>query len=155
EIGTGTGAIAAAAAQVAQSVTATDVSPFAVQCAKTTMQLNQMDNRVTVLQGDLFQPVQDEAFDVILFNPPYFQLTPQNWMAKAWSAGSNYELIERFLHGAHQVMTRKSEIQMLLSSAALVTKIMSLIKSSGFTTSVIKKGRLFVPLERIYLIRLS
>jgi release factor glutamine methyltransferase len=144
EIGTGTGAIAAAAAKVAKSVTATDVSPFAVQCAQTTMQLNQIDNRVIVLQGDLFQPVQDETFDVLLFNPPYFQFTPQSWIAKAWSAGSDYELIGRFLRGAHQVLTRKGEIQILLSSAA-----------SGFTMSLIKKGRLFGPLERIYLIRLS
>ena len=155
EIGTGSGAIAVAAAQVAQSVTATDVSHFAVQCAQATMKLNQVDNQVRVLQGDLFKPVQNETFDVILFNPPYLQFTPQNWIAKAWSAGTQYELIDRFLRGAHQVMARKGEIQMLLSSAASISYLLHLFKSAGFTTSVIKNGRIFGLLERIYLLRLS
>ncbi len=154
EIGTGSGAIAAAAAQITQPVTATDISPLAVQCAQATLRLNGIESRVRVLLGDLFSPVKDETFDIILFNPPYFRFDAQSWMAKGWCAGSKYELFDQFLSNARQVLAKNGEIQMLLSSAALLPRIISLTKNVGFKIQIIAKGRIFGLLERIYLFRL-
>ncbi|MFX1566167.1 MAG: HemK2/MTQ2 family protein methyltransferase [Promethearchaeota archaeon] len=155
EIGTGSGAIAAAAANQAQSVIATDVNPYAVQCAQATMRLNGLEKKVSVLQGDLFAPVLEKRFDVVLFNPPYLAFRPQSLLAKAWSAGPNFELLEKFLCGVREVLTDKGEIQILLSSATALTKIFKLIRNAGFRIQVMAKERMLGILERIYLLRLS
>ncbi len=154
EIGTGSGAIAAAAAQNAQFVTATDVNPYAVRCAQATMRQNGLMNRVTVRLGDLFVPVHGERFDIILFNPPYFRFDPQSWMAKAWCAGSKHQLIVRFLEGARKVLKPSGEIQILLSSASDLPQIIGLIKMVEFRIELISQGQILGPLERIYLFRL-
>jgi release factor glutamine methyltransferase len=154
EIGTGSGAIAVAAAHVAKAVTATDVNPYAVQCAKTTIRLNGREDQIRVLLGDLFSPVQGETFDIILFNPPYFRCNASSWIAKAWSAGTNYELIDRFLTGAREMLKNPGEIQILLSSAASLTQIITRMKETEFKIHVIASGRLLGFLERIYLLRL-
>jgi release factor glutamine methyltransferase len=155
EIGTGSGAIAAAAAQIAQFVIATDVNPYAVRCAQTTIRQNGLANRVKVRLGDLFAPVHGARFDIILFNPPYFRFDPQSWVAKAWCAGSKYQLFVRFLEGARKVLTPSGEIQILLSSASDLPQIIRLIKTAEFRIELISQGQILGPLERLYLFRLS
>lgn len=154
EIGTGTGAIAVAAARLTNQVIATDVSPFAVKCATKTVTLNSARHRVKIRQGDLFAPVLGESFDIILFNPPYFALKPNSWDATAWSAGSNFDLITRFLSEARQVLAKEGQIQILFSSRAPLKKIMSLIRSEGYRAQIIAKKYILGFLERIYLFRL-
>jgi release factor glutamine methyltransferase len=154
ELGTGTGAIAAAAALVSQSVTATDISSYAVKCAKATFRLNGVEKRVRVYQGDLFSPVQGETFEVILFNPPYFRSDARSWISKAWSAGSNFELIKRFLEDARNVLTKDGQIQILLSSATSIPQIVSLMKQTGYKIRILSKGRILGFLEQVFLFQL-
>jgi release factor glutamine methyltransferase len=67
---TGTGALAIAAAlEGAGEVTAVDASRLAVLAARVNARLN--GARVRALRGDLFAPLGDERFDVIVSNPPY------------------------------------------------------------------------------------
>lgn len=67
DLGTGCGLLAAALAEVARTVVATDVSPRAVDVATK----NLAGLRVEVRPGDLFEPVWGEWFDLIVMNPPY------------------------------------------------------------------------------------
>jgi release factor glutamine methyltransferase len=154
ELGTGTGAIAAAAALISQSVTATDINPYAVKCAKVTVRLNGVKDRVRVLQGDLFSPVEGETFDVILFNPPYFRCDAKSWIARAWSAGSNFELMNRFLEGARNVLVKDGQIQILLSCATSVPQIVSLMKQIGYKIRIISRGHILGFLEEVFLFQL-
>ncbi len=154
EIGTGTGAIAAAAAQAGGHVTATVINPYAVQCARTTMKLNNLQNRVSVLSGDLFDPVQNRTFDVILFNPPYFASKASSWIAQAWSAGSQYKLIAKFLSGAHQVLVKGGQIQILFSSATVLPTILQMIRKESYDIQVLAQGRVLGLLETVYLFQL-
>lgn len=71
---TGSGAIAIALAKElpAATVIATDVSEPAVAIARRNVERNKMQDRVTVVHGDLFAAVAGEApFDLIASNPPY------------------------------------------------------------------------------------
>ncbi|MDO8123893.1 MAG: methyltransferase [Candidatus Hermodarchaeota archaeon] len=154
EIGTGTGAIAAAAAQAGGHVTATDINPYAVQCARTTMRLNNLQNRVSVLSGDLFEPVQNQTFDVILFNPPYFASKASSWIAQAWFAGPQCELVARFLSGAHQVLAKGGQIQILISSATVLPAILQMIRKESYDIQVVAQCRLLGLLETVYLFQL-
>lgn len=68
---TGSGAIAVSVARLQPGlrVTATDISPDALNVARENARLHGVC--VRFLQGDLFAPVAGEQFDAILCNPPY------------------------------------------------------------------------------------
>jgi len=68
--GTGIGALAALRAG-ARRVVATDVDPVAFRCIRATLAIADAAERVAVRHGDLFEPLDDECFDLIAFNPPW------------------------------------------------------------------------------------
>ena len=84
DMGTGSGVGAVFAASWAEHVVAVDINPEAVRCARINVLLNRVEERVQVCQGDLFEPVSGQRFDVVLFNPPFFSGTPQDLLDHAW-----------------------------------------------------------------------
>lgn len=76
DIGTGSGAIAVALAHSLPDarIFATDLSPEALEIARKNAQGNQVAERITFLEGDLFAPLADGQFQVIASNPPYVPL---------------------------------------------------------------------------------
>ncbi len=73
DIGTGSGAIALSVARERPqaAVTATDISPAALQIARENADELQVGERLRFLEGPLFAPVEGEQFDLIVSNPPY------------------------------------------------------------------------------------
>ena len=47
-----------------------DINRVAVELAKLNAKRNGVEDRVVVLHGDLYEPIKDKKFDVILSNPP-------------------------------------------------------------------------------------
>ena len=74
DLGTGTGVLALAAASHSGSVVATDVNARAREFCLFNATLNGATN-VGFRQGNAFEPVRGERFDLILANPPYY-VTP-------------------------------------------------------------------------------
>lgn len=70
DLGTGSGALALLAAPFAASVTATDMNQRALAFTHFNAQLNEIDN-VRCLAGNLFEPVAEEQFQLIVCNPPF------------------------------------------------------------------------------------
>ncbi|MCS7313273.1 MAG: methyltransferase [Acidobacteria bacterium] len=83
DMGPGSGIGAVFAAQWARRVGALDISPAAVRCARIHVFLHGLEDRVEVCQGDLFEPVRGERFDVVLFNPPYLRGEPRDDLERA------------------------------------------------------------------------
>ena len=73
DIGTGSGAIALSLASELShaEVTATDLSKAALQIATENADVLRMGERVRFVEGDLFEPLANEVFDLIVSNPPY------------------------------------------------------------------------------------
>lgn len=74
DIGTGTGciAIALAIARPDATLVGTDVSPDALELAQENIRRHSLENRIGLVQGDLFTPLPQEGlFDLIISNPPY------------------------------------------------------------------------------------
>jgi|APSaa5957512576_1039674.scaffolds.fasta_scaffold35466_1 release factor glutamine methyltransferase len=73
EIGPGTGAISVfAIINGAKHVTAIDINPAAVENTKENAKLNDVENKITVLQGDIYSPLsEDDKFDTIFWNTPF------------------------------------------------------------------------------------
>jgi carbamoyltransferase len=70
DIGTGTGIAAAEGARYARHSWGTDIIARPVRFAEFTRRFNGIDN-MTVLQGDLYQPLKGLTFDRIVTHPPY------------------------------------------------------------------------------------
>ena len=62
-MGTGSGVGAVFAAQWARRVVAVDINPAAVRCARINALLNHVEDRVDVVEGDLFEPIGGQRFD--------------------------------------------------------------------------------------------
>lgn len=77
DIGTGSGAIALALASELPhaAVTATDLSPAALQIAAENADGLRTGERIRFVEGDLFEPVAKEKYDLIVSNPPYVART--------------------------------------------------------------------------------
>jgi len=70
DIGTGTGVAALLGARHARHVWATDITGRAVRFAEFNRRFGAVEN-ITVLEGDLFNPVEGLTFDRIVIHPPY------------------------------------------------------------------------------------
>jgi methylase of polypeptide subunit release factors len=76
DLGCGCGVQALFAARHSRQVVATDINPAALRYTTFNAQLNNIEN-VECRLGDLFEPVANEQFDLILSNPP-FVIGPEN-----------------------------------------------------------------------------
>jgi Methyltransferase small domain len=70
DVGTGCGIQALLAAKHSDRVVATDVNPRALRIAAFNAALNGIES-VELRQGDFFEPVAGERFELIVANPPY------------------------------------------------------------------------------------
>lgn len=91
DLGSGSGACGVAAAQRGCHVVASDINPSAVRCTRINALLNNVD--IDVRQGDLFDPVAQDQFEVVLFNPPYYRGAPRDGLDRAWRS---HDVPERF-----------------------------------------------------------
>ncbi len=100
DMGTGSGVCAVFAARHAQRVVAVDINAAAARCAGINARLNHLEHKIDVRHGDLFAPVADQRFDLILFNPPFVRGTPRDDRDRAWRST---DVAERFAAavGAH------------------------------------------------------
>jgi len=77
DIGTGSGAIAVSLAKNIKSsmIFATDISADALVVARENAKMNQVENQIELLQGDLFEPLKnknlEEKIECVVSNPPY------------------------------------------------------------------------------------
>lgn len=73
DLGCGTGCIGVSMAALGRDVhvTLSDVSPDCIALAWRNSEKNRVSDRVEFVVGDLFEPVADRRFDMILSNPPY------------------------------------------------------------------------------------
>ncbi len=147
EIGTGTGLIALSAARRAKRVVAVDINPAAVKCARINATNNGMASKIEVYEGDMFGPVTDRKFDLILCNPPYFRGTPRSEADLAYLAGPNLEWISRMASEAHNYLSDGGSLACVFGDAANVPALVALIEKKGWTGRIIAKRA--TPLEEL------
>jgi SAM-dependent methyltransferase len=71
DLGTGTGLLAILMTGATERAVAVDVDPDAVRVARFNAVLNGVETVVDVREGDLFDPVVGERFDLVAFNLPF------------------------------------------------------------------------------------
>ncbi|MEM6337029.1 MAG: methyltransferase domain-containing protein [Bacteroidota bacterium] len=139
DLGTGTGISALAAARAGARVDAIDVDPRAVACARANAAANPLGERVRIHEGDLFDPVRGERFDVVHFNPPYYLGVPTG---PHGTATRSEDLLGRFARNLPAHLTPDGYGLVLLSTQSDANVILSIFAEAGLTVSVFRRQRM-------------
>lgn len=129
DLGTGSGAGAVFAARRGWRVTAVDLNPEAVRCARVNALLNGLEGRIEVREGDLFAPVAGERFGLILFNPPFFRGAPRDRLDLAWRGT---DVLERFAAGLPQALADGGIALLCLSTDGDGDALLADLQGRGF-----------------------
>lgn len=129
EMGCGAGAAAVIAASRGCRVTAVDINASAIRCTRINALLNDVD--IDVRHGDLFAPIHNERFDVVLFNPPYYRGEPTNELDQAWRSP---DVIERFARELADHLTPEGYALVVLSSDGASNEFVDAWRANGLDT---------------------
>lgn len=135
DLGTGSGIGAIFAARLGYRVVGVDINPEAVRCARINVFLNELEGRVEIRLGDLFAPVEGEAFDLVLFNPPFYRGTPADSLDQAWRAP---DAIERFAAGLAGALRSSGEALIVLSTDGEWQAMLTALSASGFAARPVR-----------------
>jgi release factor glutamine methyltransferase len=149
ELGTGSGAIAVAAARAgARSVTAVDISRRALLCAWVNARLN--GTRVAPRRGDLFAPVAGRSFDIVVSNPPYLPgpdpqddgELPARGAARAWEGGADgRQVLERICEQVADHLRPGGTVLLVQSSVNGLDRTLEGLRSAGLEADVAARRR--------------
>ena len=147
EIGTGSGIVAMYASKLTDKVTATDINFDAVQLAESNFKANNIDN-IELLFGNLFEPVKDRKFDVILFNTPYLPTEEgeviEDNLNYAFDGGLNgRKVIDLFLNEVKNHLNEGGIVQLIQSSLSDNDETLNMLDELGFIAEIAKKEHYF------------
>lgn len=147
EIGTGTGLIAVYTAQRTKRVVATDINEHAVKCALKNTITNKTYN-IELRQGDLFEPVEGEKFDLILFNTPYLPTSEDEKLDEELNAAfdgglEGRDTIDRFIEEVKEYLNEEGRVQLVQSSLADNEKTLSKLEELGFDAEITASEKCF------------
>ena len=133
DLGTGSGVGAVFAARRGFRVTAVDINPAAVRCARVNALAQGLEDLVDVRQGDLLAPVQRLRFDLVVWNPPYFRGRPKSALDHAWRGE---DVLERFVAGLPGVLAPAGEALLVLSTDGVSEPIVASLAERGMEAAV-------------------
>lgn len=140
EIGTGTGIVAMYASKITDDITVTDINFDAVELADYNFRQNNIEN-IEVLFGNLFEPVKNRKFDVILFNTPY--LPTENGdviddnLNYAFDGGLNgRKVIDKFLDEVKDHLNDGGKVQIIQSSLSNNDETLRRLDELGFISEI-------------------
>ena len=140
EIGTGSGIVAMYASKLTDKVTATDINFDAITLAELNFKENNIDN-IELLFGNLFEPVKNRKFDVILFNTPYLPTEEgeviDDTINYAFDGGLNgRKVIDVFLNEVENHLNDGGIVQMIQSSLSGNEETLDKFDELGFIAEI-------------------
>ncbi|MBP0450634.1 MULTISPECIES: HemK2/MTQ2 family protein methyltransferase [unclassified Kitasatospora] len=144
DLGTGSGAVALAAARLGARVTAVDVSWLALATAWANARLRL--RRIRLRRGDLTGPVRDTLFDLVVSNPPYVPAAqaerPRRGVARAWDAGPDGRLLlDRICCEVPDLLAPGGVLLLVQSSLADVRATVRTLERVGLQAEVVARRR--------------
>ena len=154
EIGTGSGLVSMYASLLTDDVTATDINYNALELAEKNFKLNNIST-IKLEFGDLFEPVKDKKFDVILFNTPYLPTDSEDIINDdlnyAFDGGlDGRKVIDRFINEVSNHLNDKGIVQIIQSSLSDNNRTLDMFDRNGFVAEIAESEKFFF--EEIVLI---
>jgi release factor glutamine methyltransferase len=142
DVGTGSGALALAAARRGAEVTAVDISRRAVWTARLNARLYRLPVRIH--HGNLFDPVRGRSFDVILANPPYVPAPDTRrgprGRRRAWDAGQDGRLVlDRICRDSPPLLRPGGVLLVVHSALSGPGRTLDLLRAAGLKASVVRR----------------
>ena len=155
ELGTGCGLLAILAARAGARIVATDISLIALACAKENAAAHCVADLIDFRLGNLFEPVDGERFDLVIFNPPYLPIRDDEAIGTdldlAWEAGpEGRAVIDPFLEGLSSHLEEDGRALFVQSSLSNIAKTLVALRTRGFKAEVVSRK---LPFEELFLIR--
>lgn len=140
DLGTGSGVVAISLAKNCPkaTITAVDISPKALEVAKSNAQRHEVHDQIRFLEGDLLAPLEDSAqVDFVVSNPPYVSTAEMAELPRdvadfephlALEAGTNgTDVIERLIPPAAAKL-RSGGFLLIEISPMIESKVLALIE---------------------------
>ncbi len=140
EIGTGSGIVAMYASRLTDNITVTDINFDACELARKNFEANDIEN-IEILFGNLFEPVENRKFDVILFNTPYLPTEDgevlEDTINYAFDGGLNgRKVIDLFLNEVGNHLNDGGIVQMIQSSLSGNEETLEKFDNLGFIAEI-------------------
>ncbi len=140
EIGTGSGIVAMYASRLTDRITVTDINFDACLLAEKNFNDNNIKN-IEILFGNLFEPVKNRKFDVILFNTPYLPTEEDDVIDDtinyAFDGGLNgRKVIDLFLDEVKNHLNDGGIVQMIQSSLSGNQETLDRLDEMGFIAEI-------------------
>ena len=147
EIGTGSGIVAMYASRLTDNITVTDINFDACELARKNFEDNGIKN-IEILFGNLFEPVENRKFDVILFNTPYLPTEDgdviDDTLNYAFDGGLNgRKVIDMFLNEVGNHLNDGGIVQMIQSSLSGNEETLQKFDEMGFIAEIKEKEHFF------------
>lgn len=147
EIGTGSGIVAMYASRLTDNITVTDINFDACELARKNFEDNSIEN-IEILFGNLFEPVKNRKFDVILFNTPYLPTEEDEVLDDtinyAFDGGLNgRKVIDLFLNEVGNHLNDNGILQIIQSSLSGNEETLEKLDQLGFVSEIAAKEHFF------------
>ena len=147
EIGTGSGIVAMYASRLTDNITVTDINFDACELARKNFEDNGIEN-IEILFGNLFEPVKNRKFDVILFNTPYLPTEEDEVLDDtinyAFDGGLNgRKVIDLFLNEVRNHLNDNGIVQIIQSSLSGNEETLEKLDQLGFVSEIAEKEHFF------------
>lgn len=147
EIGTGSGIVAMYASRLTDNITVTDINFDACELARKNFEDNGIEN-IEILFGNLFEPVKNSKFDVILFNTPYLPTEEDEVLDDtinyAFDGGLNgRKVIDLFLNEVGNHLNDNGIVQIIQSSLSGNEETLEKLDQLGFVSEIAAKEHFF------------
>ena len=129
DMGTGSGVNAILAASKSIDVVAVDVNPYAVEAARKNAAVNGVADRIDVLEGDLFVPV-DGTFDLIVFDPPFRWFAPRD-LREGNTTDENYGTLTAFFSEVPRYLAPDGRILLFFGTSGDSDYLHTLIRQAS------------------------
>jgi HemK-related putative methylase len=153
DLGTGSGVGAVFSARQGAMVTAVDINSEAVRCARINALLNHLEDKVMVLESDLFSTLPDgQRFDLILFNPPFYKGQAADKLDHAWRGEG---VFERFTAELRDRLRPNGQALVVLSSDGDGDELVTMLANQGYTVTIKAEKNLVNELLTMYDVRVK
>ncbi|MDQ3929547.1 MAG: methyltransferase [Chloroflexota bacterium] len=154
DVGTGSGLLAISAALAgARQVTAIDLNQAAVLATRLNASMYGLAGKVKVVQGDMFEPVAGDCFDLVLCNPPYLRGEPTSPGTLAYMAGEDFQWLRRFSQVAPDHLTTGGRCLLVLADSTDLRSVLRIFESDGW--KVQRLATRDVVVERLFIVALT
>lgn len=136
DLGCGTGIVGLAFTRSGRLAVSSDLNPAAVRAAQVNAMLNGLP--LVVRAGDLFAPHGDQRFDLVAFNPPFFEREQGGPLSMALADGPGLPLFARFLRELPQHLAPGGRALIAGSTNGALASMRAHYRAAGFRHRVVR-----------------